>query len=97
MTDAVIIIKMAQTFSFRKLSIWDYRDKPHFFAKRKLLSSQNQMNTFLKDIYQIERRRCDRNLHNTMKIPVGIYQTTKRFFSTDQTNNACKLEFADHL
>ena len=32
-----------------------------------------------------------------MQIPVNIYQRTKKFFVTVQPENACKLEFADHL
>ena len=32
-----------------------------------------------------------------MLIPAYIYKRNKKFFVSVQPNNACKLEFADHL
>ena len=32
-----------------------------------------------------------------MRIPVDIYQRTKKVFVTVQPKNTCKLEFVDHL
>ena len=55
------------------------------------------MNMLFKTKDEINRRRCDRNIHKTMRIPVDIHDTNKRFTVTVQPNNACRSEFIDHL
>ena len=49
-----------------KLRIRYSRDKPHFAAKIKSLSSQIKINTFLNDTNKRKIRRCDNNIHNTV-------------------------------
>ena len=55
------------------------------------------MNTLFKTNDEIKRRRCDKIIHKAMRITVDIHQTNKKFSITVQSNNACKLEFSDHL
>ena len=55
------------------------------------------MNILFKTKDEIKRRRCDRNIHKAMIIPVEICETNKRFTVTVQPKNACKLEFSHHL
>ena len=69
----------------------------HFSAKIKLLSGQIQIITLFKNINEIKRRRCDKNIDKAMKITVKVYQISERFFVTFHPKYACKLEFADHL
>ena len=59
---------------FGKLRIRDSRDKTHFPAKIKLLSSQIQINTLFKNNDEIRIRRCDTNIHKAIQIPVNIDQ-----------------------
>ena len=66
----------------------DYRDEPHFTAKRKVLSGQIQINTLFKNNYEIKRRVYNRNIYKFIRIPVNI---------TVQPKNVCRLEFSDHL
>ena len=89
--------KDGSDFLFGRFGIMDSRDKTHFLAKTKLLSSQIQINMLVKNNDERKRRRCDRNIHKHMGIPVGIYQTNEKLFVTVQPNNECKLEFADIL
>ena len=44
-----------------------------------------------------KRRIYDNIIHKDMRIPVDIYQRTKKVFVTVQPKNTCKLEFVDHL
>ena len=55
------------------------------------------MNTLFKNYYERKRRRCNRNIHNSMQIPVDFYQTNKKCFVRVQQKNEYKLELADHL
>ena len=72
-------------------------DEPHFLKKIKLLSIQIKINTLFKNINEQKRRRCDKDIHKAMQIPVNIYQRNKTFFATVQPKNACKLEITYHL
>ena len=40
---------------------------------------------------------CDRSMRKSMRIPVEIHQTNKKFCVTVQPKHSCKLEFVDHL
>ena len=55
------------------------------------------MNRLFKTDGERNRRRCGKIIHKAMRIPVDIHKTNKKFSITVQSNNACKLEFADHL
>ena len=63
---------------FGKLSIKNFNDEPHFSNKKQLLSSQIQMNMLFKTKDEIKIRRCDRNIHKAMIIPVDIHETNKK-------------------
>ena len=89
--------KYGPDFLFGKLRIRDSRDEPHVPAKGKLLSLQMQMNKLFNNNDERKIIRCYRNIHKSMKIPYGIYQTNKKLFVTVQPKYACKLEFAYHL
>ena len=66
--------KYGPGFLFGKLGIRDSRDEPHFPAKIKLLSSQIKMNTLFQNNNENKRRRCNKNIHHAVNIPVGIYE-----------------------
>ena len=66
--------KDGPNFLFGTLSIRGSGDEPHFPAERKLLSCQIQINTLFNNNYERKRRRCDKNIHKAILIPVNIYQ-----------------------
>ena len=78
-------------FLFGKLRIRDYRDEPCFPSKVKILSCKIQMNTVFNDKDEINRSKCDRNIHKVMIIPVKIYHTNKKVVCFSSTKNACRL------
>ena len=55
------------------------------------------MNMLFKNNRERKIRRCDKIMHKATIITVEIHQTNNQFYVTFQGNNACKLEFADHL
>ena len=63
----------------------------------KTISSRIQMNILFNTKDERNRKRCDRNIHKSMRITVDNHETKKNSTVTVQQNNACKLEFADHL
>ena len=48
-------------------------DESYLPAKRKVLSCQIQMNTFVNNTDGRKRSKCDRNIHKGIRIPVDIY------------------------
>ena len=55
--------KYRPEFLFGKLRIRHSTDEPCFPSKIKSLSSQIKMNKLFNNIYEINIRRCDKNIH----------------------------------
>ena len=69
----------------------------HIFPIKNLISSRIEMNMLFKTLDERKRRRCDRNIHKAMIIPVYINEGNKKITVTVQQKNACRLEFTDNL
>ena len=60
-------------------------------------SGQIKMNMLFKNNYVGKIGLFDRKIHKAMIIPVEIHERNKKFTVTFHPQNACRLEFADHL
>ena len=81
---------------YGKLRIKDLTMK-HIFPIKSSISIQIQMNMLFQTKDERKIRISDSNIHKAMGIPVDIHETNENLTVIVQQQNACKLEFADHL
>ena len=78
-------------FLFENLRIRYCKYEPYLTARRKLLSCQIKMKTMFKNNYGRKRRKYDKNIHKSMRITCGIFQTNNKLFVVIHPKNSCKL------
>ena len=78
-------LSIAQTLYLENQGLCILEANHIFLQKKKILSSQIQINEWFIYIDERKRERCDRNIHKFMRIPIDIYQKKKKMFATVQS------------
>ena len=69
----------------------------HIFLQKQILSCQIKIEIKFKNNYVRKIMKYDKNIHKSVIISDGIFQTNKNMFFTVNPKNAYRLEFADNL
>ena len=67
------------------MRVGDSRDEPNFPSKRKLLSYQIKMEKMFNKSNGTKKRKYNANIHKSMIIPDGVFQTNTELFVTVNT------------